>query len=439
MRNQTKRIIAILGGCALTGLVPPLFAAVPADWSKIPAKKVVLFYPGQSTYQWLRGPEHKKGANKKVEKGGACASCHEGEEAEIGKKIASGQRLEPAKLGAKNGAIELAVQAAHDDKNLYLRFQWKTKNDFPGSAYPFYRFDGKDWVKYGEPNLSAAVRDGKQPAVYEDRLSIMLDDGKVPHFKQQGCWLTCHDGMRDTQKMATKEQVQANALLAKKEDVRKYLPATRTDELATWDKTKSADDVAKLKAAGAFVELMQWRAHRSNPAGMADDGYVLEYRNFDEGKNMYSANFDKDKKQPKYMFDAGKAGMKAQRAETMRDVSKPQALVVGQNAVAFDANAGWKEGDLLSQYYVNRADASGSAADNSEVAGTWSNGMWTVVWKRPLDTGHPQDDKILKVGGYYNVGFAVHDDNITTRGHHVSFPLVLGIGAAAGITAVKVP
>lgn len=438
MYGLTRHMFAVVVGLALAWATP-LSAAPPADWSKIPPKKVTLFYPGQSTYQWLRGPEHKKGANKKVAAGESCVSCHEGEEADIGKKIASGQRLEPNKLAGKNGTVDLNVQIAYDDKNLYYRLQWKTKNNYPGTAYPFYRFDGKEWKKYGEPRLNKAVHEGKQPAVYEDRLSIMLDDGKVPHFKEQGCWITCHNGMRDTQGAATKEQVQANALLGKKEDVRKYLPTTRTDELATWDKTKSADDVAKLKAAGGFLELMQWRAHRSNPAGMADDGYVLEYRNFDDGKNMFSANFDKDKKQPKYMFDAGKVGMKAQRAETMRDASKPQILVAGGNAVDFDAAAGWKEGDLLSQYYVSRAIATGSAADNADVKGEWKGGTWTVVWKRPFDTAHPQDDKILKVGGVYSVGFAIHDDNITTRGHHVSFPLTLGIGAKADMAAVKVP
>jgi hypothetical protein len=32
------------------------FAADPAkiDWSKVPSASVMLFYPGQSSYQWLR-------------------------------------------------------------------------------------------------------------------------------------------------------------------------------------------------------------------------------------------------------------------------------------------------------------------------------------------------------------------------------------------------
>src|SRR3989344_8065807 len=185
----------IVGVVGLTAVVSVAgVQAAPPDWSKIPAKSVKLFYPGQSTYEWLVSPEHKKNAYKKVAQGEACLSCHEGEEADIGKKTSSGQRLEPAKLGGKQATIDLKVQAAYDNKNLYWRFAWKTKNNFPGSAYPFYRFDGKEWKKYGQPRLNEEAQEGKQPAVYEDRLNIMLDDGKVERFKAHGCWLTCHDG-----------------------------------------------------------------------------------------------------------------------------------------------------------------------------------------------------------------------------------------------------
>jgi hypothetical protein len=67
--------------------------------------------------------------------------------------------------------------------------------------------------------------------------------------------------------------------------------------------------------------------------------------------------------------------------------------------------------------------------------------MWTVVIIRPLGLAN-DDDKSLKAGGIYNVGFAVHDDNITTRGHYVSFVKTLGLGAQGAkvdINAVKLP
>ena len=126
-------------------------------------------------------------------------------------------------------------------------------------------------------------------------------------------------------------------------------------------------------------------------------------------------------------------GYKAITAERKGD----HFLIKGENAVPFDPNAGWKEGDMVPDYVLGRADAQGSAADN-KATGTWKDGVWTVVIVRPLGLANA-DDKALKEGGVYNVGFAVHDDNITTRGHHISFVKTLGIGAKADIQAVKLP
>jgi hypothetical protein len=440
-----KAVIKVLTGLG-AGIVLvlsqalPAAAAEPADWSRIPSTTVKLFYPGQSSYQWLRSPEHKR-ANRKVMEGDSCVSCHEGEEQDMGELIVSGEKLEPHPIEGKPGVVDLGVQAAYDDENAYFRFQWQTHNPFPGSAHPHWRFDGKAWKQIGWPRLHEKVWKDGQPAIYEDRLSMMVDDGSVPMFAEQGCWLTCHDSMRDMPEVAKADDVKAHPLLGKglkKKDVRKYLPATRSDADASWDKTLSADEIAALKASGGFVDLMQWRAHRSRPIGMADDGYVLEYRLTDAGKNIFSSNWDKEKNQPKYMFDSNKLGFKSRTMGQIRDTSQPSSLIVEENAVAFDPDAGWKEGDMIPEYYVSRSMAKGSAADNSDVTGAWDKGTWTVVWTRKLDTGNPQDDKILKPGEAYTFGFAVHDDNITTRGHHVSFPLTVGFGAKADIEAVEI-
>jgi len=62
--------------------------------------------------------------------------------------------------------------------------------------------------------------------------------------------------------------------------------------------------------------------------------------------------------------------------------------------------------------------------------------MWTVVWARPRNLANA-DDKALKDGKAYNFAFAVHDDNMTSRGHHVSFPVTVGFGAQAAIEATR--
>ncbi len=423
--------ISIANLCASVAL-----AGEPAsiNWDSVPTKTITLFYPAQSTYQWIRGSAHPgaAGVNGEV----ACLTCHKGAEEKLGNKLVAANPLEPTPVAGKNGVIQLNLQIAYDNANAYFRAQWRTRNPHPGEAHQFVRFDGKEWKTYGFPKLDRVVQKGEQPGIYEDRFSIIIDDGGVPAFANHGCWLTCHDGQRDNPKPANRAQVEANPLYQalKQSDVRKYLPSTRTDENASWDKGKSPEEIAKIKAAGGFLELMQWRAHRSNPVGMADDGYVLEYRLSDDGGNPFGSNVDPKTHQPRFMYDEKKVGKKALRAEDIR--KNPTALIRDQNAVPFDPNAGWKDGDLIPEYVLNREGAKGSGADNKNVNGVWNNGMWTVVWLRPLQLTNP-DDKALVEGKVYNFSFAIHDDNITTRGHHVSFPVTVGFGAKADIEATK--
>lgn len=423
----------------LISLTNYVSAAEPKNWSKIPTKTITLFYPGVSTYQWLRSPAHQR-VNKNVIAGDSCISCHEDEEKDMGNLIVSGKKLEPSPIPNKVGYKELKTQAGYDDQYVYFRFQWKSQFNREGRMHNMMRFDGKEWKFYGSHRASSKVRKGLEPALYEDRLAIMIDDGSVPLFAKQGCWLTCHTGMRDAPDEATKDQVKSHALLGKvlkKSDVRKYLPSTRSDENANWTKTKSIEDIAKLKTEGKFLDLMQWRVARSNPVNMADDGYVLEYRLFDKGKKMFSWNVDKKTMIPKFMFDKLKTGYIALKEKDFANPKKVIAIIKNVNAKAYDPNAGFKAGDILPGRLLTTA-TSGSAGDNDYAAGSWSKGVYTVVFRRKLDTGHPEDDKILKKGDIYTMSLAVHDDNVTTRFHHVSFPLTLGIGVKADIEALKI-
>ena len=425
----------LLGSIAALAASSALAADVPKiNWDQVPANTITLFYPGQSSYQWVRSDKHAGAAMVKT--GQACTTCHAGQEKKLGDKLVKAGPLEPTPVKGKNGWVDLNLKAAYDAKNLYLRYQWKTLNAHAGDEHQYLRYDGKDWKVYGYPKLHKAVQEGKQPGIYEDRMTIFIENNKVAGFDKQGCWQSCHDGQRDMPKVASRDDAQANPLLKaiKKNDLRKFLPATRTDPM-DWKTGKSLDEIAKIKAEGGIVDTIQWRAHRSNPVGMADDGYVLEYRNSDAGKNPFAGNADSKTHQPKFMWDAKKVGYKSITADQLRKGS--HFLIPEQNAVPFDPNAGWKEGDMIPDYLVTRKGAAGSGADNN-ATGVWKDGMWTVVVVRPL--GLTTDDDVnLKVGGVYNVGFAVHDDNITTRGHFISFVKTLGIGAKADLQAVKLP
>jgi hypothetical protein len=332
---------ALLGMIGMITLAASsVMAADPAniDWSKVPASSLTLFYPGQTSHGWTLGSTHAGSAA--VKNGEACATCHAGQEKAKGDKLVKGGPLEPAPVKGKNGSVDLNLQVAYDDKNAYIRAQWKTQNPYPGNEHQYLRFDGKEWKVYGFPKLDKVVQEGKQPGIYEDRFTIMLDDGKVANFAKQGCWLTCHEGERDMPNEASKEAVQANPMLSalKKSDVRKYLPATRTNP-TDWKSGKPVDEINKLKADGAFVELIQWRGHRSNAVGMADDGYVLAWREFDSGKNMFGGNADAKTHAPKFMCDEKNVGYKSITADQLR--KGEHFLIREVNAVPFDPNAGW--------------------------------------------------------------------------------------------------
>ena len=243
--------------------------AAPPDWSKVPAKTVTVFYPGVASMEWtLTGTEH--GGARGMRKGETCASCHDGETADMGKKIVSGQKLEPDVASAKGRApaIPVNVQAAHDGTNLYMRFQWKAPA--PAGAR-----------KIDEKNAT--------------KLAVMLDDNKVEYGALGGCWASCHHDLR------TMPDVDPNAAKharAKELDIRsngptKYLKESRTDielkakPLGGWNKAKPEADVAALLKEGKFLELWQWRSTEH-----ARVGYVLDARRlkaaaqgFAEGKN----------------------------------------------------------------------------------------------------------------------------------------------------------
>ena len=429
--------------CLCASLPSVTYSAEPSDWSKIPVTNLTMFYPGQSGLEWLMSEEHqskdkKEKGYKDVAKGVDCFFCHEGDETKMGNNIVKGGPLEPMPVKGKPGSVNLALQVAYDDDKAYFRAQWKTRNPYPGEAHPFSRYNGKEWKGLGHPKLDKVVQEGKDSAIYEDRFSLLIDDGNVPNFDVHGCWLTCHDGQRDMPNKAAKAEVKGHPVLGdnglKKKDVRKYLPSTRNSD--KWSDTKSRAEIDSIQAAGGFLDLMQWRAHRANPVGMTDDFYVLEYRLNDAGKGPFAKNWDKKKNQPKYMYDKAKFGSHATREDQIR--SKSVALSRELNAVPFDPGLNWKEGDLIPAYITSRVDAKGSAADNDDARGTWKDGMWTIYFSRKFGLTNP-DDKNLKPGNAYTIAFAIHDDNITTRGHYVYWPRSVGFGVEeADIKATKV-
>lgn len=220
--------IAFAAACALLALGSSSALAAAPDWGKVPARKITAFYPGTSPMEWItKGTEH--GGARALRKGESCASCHDEETADMGKKMATGQKLEPAPIKGKAAAIPVNVQAAHDGTNLYLRFSWK------------------------QPAASGGDKMDKDNQV---KLAFMLEDNKVPGANLSGCWETCHSDART-------------------------MPDAKDDK-----KTKYVKDGSL--ASGKFYDLLQWASK-----GGKHDGYVADKRVMDGGKALVEAKGEK--------------------------------------------------------------------------------------------------------------------------------------------------
>ncbi|MGZ8499200.1 MAG: ethylbenzene dehydrogenase-related protein [Candidatus Binatia bacterium] len=431
---------ALLGSCAVLGVAPyeitgPRLFGFPGDWEKIPAKTVTLFYPGQTSWEFLTSPAHP-GAPA-IDSG--CATCHTGQEKALGAKLVQAGPRENDPIAGKIPSIDLTVRAAYDAEFAYFQFRWPTQA--PHAMHTLWRYDGKQWVPWGGEKPEATKK-GILPS-YEDRLAIILDepnnvpayDGAGATFSQVGCWMTCHNSMRampnDVPRKAIDPHPYWGAKGRRVGDIRKYLLITRTaqDDAGAWDKVKPAADLAKLKSAGKFLELWQWRAARSNAIGYASDDWVMEYRNGDAGRSPF---FNPPK--PQFMYDEKLAGFRAIPESQLQTRMGQQALVEKKNAVAIDPNAKFAVGDLLPQYLLREPD--GSAAD-VQAFGRYADGHWVVELRRKLNTGQA-DDKVLKPGTVYPIGFGIFDDTVSNRRHYVTLPMTLGLGAKGDVMAVKV-
>jgi hypothetical protein len=330
--------------------------------------------------------------------------------------------------------MPLQVKAAYNGRDMFFRYRWPAKQ--PSIYHDMLKFEGGKWVRIG-----ASVAGPQRQGIYEDRVTMLVDDGKVPEFAKYGGYITVGDRMRFFTNEAKPDEVRAHPYLGKKKqqvEVGKHLPATRSD-ISDWQSVVPEDQLAALRKAGYFLDLWHWRAHRSNPIDSSDDQFVFEARYGDAGQGPFRTNWDAQKQQPLVMLDPQKTGRRAlnwddlaQRKLGFDDIY----FISEENSVPFDPSYAWKEGDTIPRRLLRKG--AGSRFDISVVGkARWKDGYWDVIIKRAMDTGAPLDDKIMMDKHVYNVGFAVHRDNLGSRWHYVSLPKTLGLGRDAEMQAVR--
>tara|TARA_R110002124_G_scaffold106374_2_gene258051 strand:- start:571 stop:1965 length:1395 start_codon:yes stop_codon:yes gene_type:complete len=316
---------------------------------------------------------------------------------------------------------ELQVKVSYDGEKIWFRYRWPV--DRPSIFNDVLVYQDGAWEKRGGEAL------GPNPDfLTEDRVAMMIDDGSVPLFSRYGGYITIGDGL--TTFTGTPET---------DEERTKYLPSTRTDP-NDFDTVKPESDLETLRTAGQFIDLWQWRSSRSNPIGLADDGFVAEERGGDTGTGPYTTNWDKATKLPKYMFNPEVAGSTALEINAViaGDVGFNDTYYLSaETAIPFDPNYAWENGDTIPRRYLRPTDGSRGDVVQPKKA-RWRNGFWDVTLERDMDTGNPLDDKIFRDGGNYDLAFSVFRNASTMRWHYVTLPVSLGLEQPAQLVAERV-
>jgi ethylbenzene dehydrogenase len=315
----------------------------------------------------------------------------------------------------------LQVRAAYDGERIWFRYRWPTER--PSIFNDVLVYQDGEWIRRGGGSV------GPNPDyLTEDRVSMMIDDGSVPLFSRYGGYITIGDGLSSfTGSPDTGEERT------------KYVPSSRTDP-NNFDSIRPESELETLRAAGQFIDLWQWRSSRSNPIGLADDGFVAEERSGDAGTGPYTTNFDRETGQPRYMFNPEVAGSPALSLDAViaGDVGFNDVYYLSaETAVAFDPSLDWQNGDTIPRRYLRPTD--GSRGDVTQpAAARWRNGFWDVTLVRDMDTGNPDDDKIFRDGGNYDLAFAVFRNASTMRWHYVTLPVSLGLEQPAQLVAERI-
>lgn len=163
---MSKSIISTAAAGALLVLGSSVAIAAP-DWGKVPKRDVNVFHAGVTPIEWMTKKSDHSGTSG-MRKGETCIGCHE-EKGTLNfnfKRLAD-KELEP-KGAPKTMIFPVAVQAAYDAANLYVRLSFKAPS-------------------------GGADKGDKDNDV---KATLLFADAKVPQADQFGCWQSCHGDAR---------------------------------------------------------------------------------------------------------------------------------------------------------------------------------------------------------------------------------------------------
>lgn len=229
----------LLSGIMAVLFMLPAIAHADVDWGTVAVKKMSLFYPGTTSWEYLTGQDHGAGGNAVTRAEKACQECHLKEnrydifaddliKGKLRRK-SKGIPFETDPPKGITGFKDLELQAAYDATSLYLRLKWPSL----------------EGASFNDPSLDAKG--------LSDRVAIQLN-GNLKPFSKTGCFMACHDDSAYMPDAPSEDEVSANPFYAKqkRKDVRLYAHFTRS---RGWSGMKPEQDMEKYLKAGGFIDL----------------------------------------------------------------------------------------------------------------------------------------------------------------------------------------
>ena len=163
---MNKKPVSIMLVGTVLAMGTQMALAAP-DWAKAPKRDITVFHPGTTAIEWV-GKKSDHSGTAGLKKGETCVGCHEEKGGlNFDFKRLAGKDLEP-KGAPKTMNYPVAVQAAYDASNLYMRLTFKAP-------------------------AGGADKGDKDNEV---KATVMFPDAKVPQASQVGCWASCHTDAR---------------------------------------------------------------------------------------------------------------------------------------------------------------------------------------------------------------------------------------------------
>ncbi len=232
---------------------------IDIDWSKASNTEITIFYPGETSMEWiLNGRDH--GGNRAFEKGGdRCTTCHENEIVDMGEKMVTGEKAETSPIPGKRGSIPVKINTAHDGEYLYMRFSWPDTKHTP---VPF-------------------VKGGKMDPDNQVKLALMFATDEVEYADRAGCWGTCHHDLRNMPDTPEQFKLQYGVTKYIKESRSKIeVKGRRGKKRGGWDKIIDSKSLDAEMKANHFMDIIRYQAGTK----VVEDGHILKERTMTGGQ-----------------------------------------------------------------------------------------------------------------------------------------------------------